>query len=106
MSGSGTTPGATGYNTPGTPSSSMGTMEAQNAVHATVDDVNHLQNTVKLRMQDGKMVELMMPQQALASLSKGDSVRVSIHKDTEQQSRPSEPGSSPGSMGSTGTRSR
>src|SRR5262249_37598568 len=112
-SGSGTTSGTTGYNTPGTPSSSMGTMEAQNAVHATVDDVNHLQNTVKLRMQDGKMVELMMPQQALASLSKGDSVRVSVHKDTErssmpnmQQSRPSEPGSSPGSMGSTGTRSR
>jgi len=38
-------------------SPSMGTMSAQNAIHATVDDVNHQKHTVKLRMQGGETVE-------------------------------------------------
>jgi hypothetical protein len=107
MSGSGTT----GSSTTGTQSPSMGTMGAQHAIHATVDDVNHQQHTVKLRMQDGKTVELKVPEQSLTSLSKGDSVQVSINKTsghsgmssgTQQQSRP-DAGSG---TGSTGTRSR
>jgi hypothetical protein len=103
-------PGTTGSSTTGTQSPSMGTMDAQNAIHATVDDVNHQQHTVKLRMQDGQTVELKVPAQSLASLSRGDSVQVSIHKAAGQSNMPStqpprpEPGS--GSTGSTGTRSR
>lgn len=106
MSGSGTTGSTTGTQSP-----SMGTMGAQHAIHATVDDVNHQQHTVKLRMQDGKTVELKVPEQSLTSLSKGDSVQVSINKTsgdsgmssgTQQQSRP-DAGSS---TGGTGTRSR
>ena len=106
MSGSGTT----GRSTTGTQSPSMGAMDAQNAIHATVDDVNHQKHTVKLRMQGGETVELMVPEQSLASLSKGDRVQVSIHKDIGQSSMPStqppRPESSTGSTGSTGTRSR
>jgi TolA-binding protein len=102
-------PGTTGSTT-GTQSPSMGTRGAQNAIHATVDDVNHRQHTVKLRMQDGQTVELKVPEQSLASLSKGDSVQVSIHKTAGQSNmpstQPSRPESSPGSTGSTGTRSR
>jgi hypothetical protein len=100
-------PGTTGSSTTGTPSPSMGTMGAPPAIPATVDDINQRQQTVKLRMQDGKTVELKVPEQALASLSKGDSVQVSINKTsgpsgmapgTQQPSRP-ETGSSPGSPG-------
>ena len=104
MSGSGTT----GSSTPGTQSPSMGTMGAQQAVHATVDDVNHQQQTVKLRMQGGETVELKVPEQSLTSLSKGDSVQVSIHKAALGQSNmPSTQQSRPESgTPSTGTRSR
>jgi hypothetical protein len=112
MSGAGTT----GSSTTGTQSSSMGTMSGRQAIHATVDDVNHQQQTVKLRMQDGKTVELKVPEQSLTSLSKGDSVQVSINKTSgqpdmssgTQQSVPA-PGAgtgSTGSTGNTGTKSR
>jgi hypothetical protein len=107
MSGSGTT----GSSTTGTQPPSMGTMGAQHAIHATVDDVNQQQQTVKLRMQDGKTVELKVPAQSLTSLSKGDSVQVSIQKASGQSNRPNsqqsrpESGTGTGSMG-TGTRSR
>jgi hypothetical protein len=67
-------------------SPSMGAMGAQDAVYATVDDVNHQKHTVKLRMQSGETVELKVPKQSLASLSKGDSVQVSIHKAAGQSS--------------------
>jgi hypothetical protein len=110
MSGPGTTPGTTGHSTTGAHSPSMGAMGAQHAIHATVDDVNHQQNTVKLRMQDGKTVELKMPEQALASLSKGDSVQVSIHKDTGRSGMPGtqqpRSGADTGTTGNSGTRSR
>ena len=103
MSGSGTTGGST----TGTHSSSMGTMGAQDAIHATVDDVNHQKHTVKLRMQGGETVELKVPEQSLASLSKGDSVQVSINKTAGQSNMPSsQPPSGTGTTGSTGTRSR
>jgi hypothetical protein len=72
-------------------------------MHATVTDVDHQKHTVKLHMQSGETVELKVPEQSLASLSKGDSVQVSIHKAAE--SMPSSQ-SSPGTTGSTGTRSR
>jgi hypothetical protein len=106
MSGSGTT----GSSTTETQSPSMGTMGAQNAIPATVAEVNHQKHTVKLHMQGGETVELKVPEQSLASLSKGDSVQVSIHKATGQSSMPSTPPSRPesgtGTTGSTGTRSR
>ena len=86
--GSGTAGGTTGTQSP-----SMGTMGAENAIHATVTDVDHQKHTVKLHMQSGETVELKVPEQSLASLSKGDSVQVSIHKEagpmpSSQQSRP------------------
>ena len=106
MSGSGTT-----GSTSGTQSPSLGTMGAQDAIHATVADVNHQQHTVKLRMQGGEMVEFKVPEQSLTSLSKGDSVQVSIHKaeasgmPSTPQSRPeSSPGAGAGTTGSTGTK--
>ena len=70
----------------GTQSPSMGTMGAQDAIPATVTEVNHQKHTVKLHMQGGEMVELKVPEQSLASLSKGDSVQVSIHKAAMGQS--------------------
>src|SRR5438034_10012859 len=100
--------GTTGSNAPGTTSPSMATMGAENAIPATVTDVNHQKHTVKLHMQGGETVELKVPEQSLTSLSKGDSVQVSIHKATSGQSSmpntnmPSTQQSRPGS-GSPGT---
>ena len=106
MGGSGTT----GSSATGMQSPSMGTMGAQHAIYATVDDVNHQKHTVKLRMQGGETVELKVPEQSLTSLSKGDSVQVSINKAAGQSTIPSMPQSRPGSgagtTGSTGTPSR
>jgi len=91
----------------GTQSPSMGTMGAQNAIPATVTDVNHQKHTVKLHMQSGETVELKVPEQSLTSLSKGDSVQVSINKAAGQSSMPSTQQSRPESdTGTTGTRSR
>ena len=83
-----TTPGA-GSTAPGTQerstssttthSSQMSTM-GQDTVNATVADVNHQQNTVKLKMQGGETVEFKVPEASLSNLNKGDSVQVSIHK--------------------------
>jgi hypothetical protein len=106
MSGSGTT----GSSTTGMQSPSMGTMGVQDTIHATVAEVNHQKQTVKLHMQGGETVELKVPEQSLASLSKGDSVQVSIHKAAGQSGMPSShqsrPESGAGTTGSTGTRSR
>jgi len=102
--------GTTGSNPPGTTSPSMGTMGAENAIPATVTDVNHQKHTVKLHMQGGETVELKVPEQSLASLSKGDSVQVSIHKAAGQSGMPSTPKQSrpESDTGTTspGTRSR
>jgi len=77
---SGTTPGA-GPSTPSTQERmGTGTMGAQDAINATVADVNHQQNTVKLKMQGGETVEFKVPEASLTNLNKGDSVRVSIRK--------------------------
>ena len=89
-----------------THSSSMGTMGAQDAIHATVADVDHQKHTVKLHMQSGETVELKVPEQSLASLSKGDSVQVSIHKAAMEQSNMPSSQQPSGATGSTGTRSR
>lgn len=61
-------------------SSQMSTMGAQETLHATVENVDHRDNTLKLKMQDGKTVEFKVPAASLANLTKGDSVQVSIHK--------------------------
>ena len=112
-SSSGMGPGTTGSygdrpgTSTGTQSPSMGTMGAQNAIPATVTDVNHQKHTVKLHMQSGETVELKVPEQSLTSLSKGDSVQVSINKAAGQSNMPSTPQSRPESgTPSTGTRSR
>jgi len=61
-------------------------MGAQDAIPATVTEVNHEKHTVKLHMQGGETVELKVPEQSLASLSKGESVQVTIHKAAMGQS--------------------
>src|SRR5215475_6527398 len=100
-SSSGTAPGTTSERpstSPGTQSPSMGTTGAQNAIPATVAEVNQQKHTVKLQMQGGETVELKVPEQSLASLSKGDSVQVSVHKAAMGQSNmPSSQQSQPGS---------
>jgi len=58
----------------------MGTMAAQDTLQATVADVNHQHNTLKLKMQGGETVEFKLPEASLANLNKGDSVQVSIRK--------------------------
>jgi hypothetical protein len=55
-------------------------MDMQNAINATVTDVNKQQKTVKLRTQNGETVELKVPDRLLTDLNQGDSVQVSIHK--------------------------
>ena len=82
-SSSGMGPGTTSErpsSSTGTQSPSMGTTGAQDAIPATVAEVNHQKHTVKLHMQGGETVELKVPDQSLAALSQGDSVQVSIHK--------------------------
>ena len=112
-SSSGMGPGTTGSygdkpgTSTGTQSPSMGTMGAQNAIPATVTDVNHQKHTVKLHMQSGETVELKVPEQSLTSLSKGDSVQVSINKAAGHSDMPGTQKSRPESdTGTTGTRSR
>jgi len=108
--GSTQSPGERPSTSTGMQSPSMGTMGAQNAIPATVTDVNHQKHTVKLHMQGGETVELKVPEQSLTSLSKGDSVQVSINKAAGQSGMPgtqkSRPESDTGSTGSPGTRSR
>ena len=98
-------PGATG--TTGASSTQMGTMGME-TVNATVTDVNHQHNTLKLRMQGGETVEFKVPQTSLSNLNKGDSVQVSIRKaegqpgkgaGTDQSPLKSNP-SGPGTTGS------
>ena len=106
-----TSPGMSSPGTTGMQSPSTGTMGAQDAIPATVTEVNHQKHTVKLHMQGGETVELKVPEQSLTSLSKGDSVQVSIHKaalgqpnmPSTQQSRPESGSKTPGD---TGTKSR
>jgi hypothetical protein len=75
----------------------MGTMGMQDAIHATVADVNKQRKTVKLRTQDGDSVELKVSDRLLTTLNEGDSVQVSIHKAEGKMggtgAQPSRPGS-------------
>jgi hypothetical protein len=92
-------PGTT--STPGTTPLQTGTMGMQDAISATVAEVDQQQNTVTLRMQGGEMVEFKVPQTLASSLQMGDSVQVTIRKADAQKSgmggsmSPSSP-SSPG----------
>ena len=82
--------------------SQTGTMGANDAISATVAEVDQQQKTVTLRMQSGESVELQVPQQLLSELSKGDSVQVSIRKahgpagSSGSSSQPAQPGTGPG----------
>jgi len=82
-------PGTT--STPSTPSSQMGTMNTRDTINATVADVNHQHNTIKLKMQGGETVEFKVPEQSLTNLNKGDSVQVSIHKAEGQSGMSTQP---------------
>ncbi len=90
--GGGSTPGGQmGPGTPSTPSSQMGTMSTRDTINATVADVNHQHNTIKLKMQGGETVEFKVPEQSLTNLNKGDSVQVSIHKAEGQSGMSTQP---------------
>jgi hypothetical protein len=86
----------------------MGGMGMQDAIHATVAEVNQTQKTVRLRMQNGAMVELKVPDQLLADLNQGDSVQVTIHKEGQSGTTGTSSGtmspsrSESGNTGSTG----
>src|SRR5215831_3017203 len=84
--------------------SQMGTMGAQDTIHATVADVNHQHNTLKLKMQGGETVEFKVPEASMANLNKGDSVQVSIHK-SGMTTQPSRPAPSPSGSSSSGSSS-
>src|SRR5215468_999064 len=72
-------------------SSQMGTMSTRDTLNATVADVNHQRNTLKLKMQDGETVEFKVPEASLTNLNKGDSVSVSIHKAERQSGMGTQP---------------
>jgi len=80
-----------GPGTTGSQSSQTGTMGAQDTIHATVADVNHQHNTLKLKMQGGETVEFKVPETSLTNLNKGDSVQVSIHKAEAQSGMTTQP---------------
>jgi len=114
----GTSPGATAPGTQEqhrstssttTQSSQMSTT-GQDILNATVADVNHQHQTVKLKMQGGETVEFKVPEASLTNLNKGDSVQVSIRKaEAHPGMAPSQPESTrPESTtpSSPGTRSR
>ena len=109
----GTAPGS-GSTAPGTQermgTGTMGAVGAQDTLTATVADVNHQHNTVKLKMQGGETVEFKVPEASLTHLNKGDNVQVSIRKaEAHPGMAPSRPESTrPESTtpGSSGTRSR
>jgi hypothetical protein len=69
----------TGMTSPQT-GSQMGTTGMQEAIPATVAEVNQQQKTVRLRLQNGETVQMKVPDQLLTSLNQGDSVQVSIRK--------------------------
>src|SRR5215471_4644008 len=114
-SGAGSTSGTqpyTGSSSTSSQPSQTGTMGAQDTIHATVADVNHQHNTLKLKMQGGETVEFKVPEASMANLNKGDSVQVSIHKSgmTTQPSsgmttQPSRPAPSPSGSSSSGSSS-
>ena len=90
--GGGSTPGGQmGPGATSAPSSQMGTMSTRDTINATVADVNHQHNTIKLKMQGGETVEFKVPEQSLTNLNKGDSVQVSIHKAEGQSGMSTQP---------------
>jgi Cu/Ag efflux protein CusF len=82
--------------------SQTGTLGTNDAISATVAEVDQQQKTITLRMQSGESVELQVPQQLLSELSKGDSVQVSIRKahgpagSSGSSRQPVQPGTDPG----------
>ena len=88
------------YQTSTTPASSTMHMQDQQAISATVSEVNQQDSRVSLRLDDGNTVDLQVPQAVLSDLQQGDSVEVSIRKTNNGQqpgmsnSQPSRPGSS------------
>jgi hypothetical protein len=83
-------------------------MGMQDAIFATVAEVDRQQSIVTLRMQDGDMVEFKVPLTLVSGLQMGDSVQVTIRKADVQ--KPGMGGSmspsSPSSPGGTTTQPR
>jgi hypothetical protein len=83
-------------------------MGMQDAISATVAEVDRQQSTVTLLMQGGEMVEFKVPQTMASGLQTGDSVQVTIRKSDAQ--KPGMGGSmsppSPSSPGGTTTQPR
>ena len=73
-------------------------MQDHQAISATVEEVDQEEKSLSLRLDDGKTVDLQVPEAMLSTLQKGDSVEVSIRKADKGQtpgmggSQPSQPG--------------
>ena len=89
--------GAAGQQTQQYGQSQMGMHHGQ-AISATVEEVDQEEKSLSLRLDDGKTVDLQVPEAMLSTLQKGDSVEVSIRKADKGQtpgmggSQPSQPG--------------
>lgn len=109
QTGTGTTSTPSSRMDTGTSPSQMGTMGVRDTLNATVADVNHQRNTLKLKMQDGDTVEFKVPQASLTNLNKGDSVQVSIRKaegSSSMGTQPAQPARPQSSTPSPGTKSQ
>jgi Cu/Ag efflux protein CusF len=91
-------------------SSQMGTMgkQSEQAISATVEDIDKQQRMITLRPDQGESIELTVPEAMLSDLQAGDSVEVSIRKADKGSHSPS--GQSgpmqqqPGQSGNSGSR--
>jgi Cu/Ag efflux protein CusF len=92
-------------------SSQMGTMgrQSEQAISATVEDIDKQQRMITLRPAQGESIELTVPEAMLSDLQAGDSVEVSIRKaDKGSHSQSGQSGSmkqQPGQSGKSGSRS-
>jgi hypothetical protein len=89
---------------------SMGTMgrQSEQAISATVEDIDQQQRMITLRPDQGESIELTVPQAMLSDLQAGDSVEVSIRKADKGAHSPSGKSGSmqqrPGQSGTSGSR--
>lgn len=89
---------------------SMGTMEMQSeqAISATVENIDKQQRMITLRPDQGESIEMTVPEAMLSDLQAGDSVEVSIRKaDKGSRSQSGQSGSmqhQPGQSGKSGSR--
>jgi len=91
-------------------SSQMGTMgmQSEQAISATVEDIDMQQRMITLRPAKGESIEMTVPEAMLSDLQAGDSVEVSIRKaDKGSESQSGQSGSmqqQPGQSDNSGRR--